>query len=64
MNNYQHVVHIGGPQSRVGIHSLFKLNKKTKRFSKKNMVSSGIEPLIPALLARCLNQLGQETKLC
>ncbi|KAM3161021.1 hypothetical protein ACU8KH_05169 [Lachancea thermotolerans] len=25
------------------------------------MVSSGIEPLIPALLARCLNQLGQET---
>ena len=26
------------------------------------MVSSGIEPLIPALLARCLNQLGQETK--
>ena len=29
------------------------------------MVSSGIEPLIPALLARCLNQLGQETRnLC
>ncbi|KAM3162059.1 hypothetical protein ACU8KH_04190 [Lachancea thermotolerans] len=27
------------------------------------MVSSGIEPLIPALLARCLNQLGQETNL-
>ena len=27
------------------------------------MVSSGIEPLIPALLARCLNQLGQETKV-
>ena len=26
------------------------------------MVSSGIEPLIPALLARCLNQLGQETR--
>ena len=28
------------------------------------MVSSGIEPLIPALLARCLNQLGQETMRC
>ena len=28
---------------------------------RKEMVSSGIEPLIPALLARCLNQLGQET---
>ena len=25
------------------------------------MVPSGIEPLIPALLARCLNQLGQGT---
>ena len=28
----------------------------------QKMVPSGIEPLIPALLARCLNQLGQGTK--
>ena len=28
------------------------------------MVPSGIEPLIPALLARCLNQLGQGTNSC
>ena len=26
------------------------------------MVPSGIEPLIPALLAPCLNQLGQGTR--
>nr|P53977.1 RecName: Full=Putative uncharacterized protein YNL017C [Saccharomyces cerevisiae S288C]CAA95879.1 unnamed protein product [Saccharomyces cerevisiae] len=38
-----------------------KQNKSHCEKCKKRMVSSGIEPLIPALLARCLNQLGQET---
>ena len=36
-------------------------NKKKQPISsyKKKMIPSGIEPLIPALLAPCLNQLGQ-----
>ena len=29
------------------------------RIYSKKMIPSGIEPLIPALLAPCLNQLGQ-----